>query len=86
MRTNGVADNAEPFLRFEMEPHDELVVLDASKADEVTAELLQSHQIPADRSADLQGVGKTAAKKKAEPAAKKEAAAASSSSSRKRKA
>ena len=25
-----VADNAEPFLRFEMEPHDELVVLEAS--------------------------------------------------------
>jgi len=47
-----VEANADAFLIFELEPHDECVVLDAKTMAAVTAELLHSHHIPADRSAD----------------------------------
>ena len=77
-----VASNTEPFLRFEMEPHDELVVVDAATKEAVTAELLQSHQIPADRSADLLDVGPANGGQKPSKAAGKQ----NGSSSRKRKA
>ena len=52
-----VESNTTSTLRFLLEPHDELIVLDATKASEVTAELLHSHQIPADRSPDLLQLG-----------------------------
>ena len=45
--------NKEKTLRFTLEPHDESVVLDAATLKDVTAELLHTHSIPADRSADL---------------------------------
>ena len=48
-----VESNADPYLQLELEPHNERVVLDAATLATVTAELLHTHQIPADRSADL---------------------------------
>lgn len=45
--------NSQPYVQFDLEPHDECVVLDAKTLTAVNAELLQQHQIPADRSADL---------------------------------
>ena len=48
-------------LIFELEPHDERVVLDATSVKEVTAELLHLHQIPSDRSVDLRVGGESSA-------------------------
>ena len=50
-----VEGNSDATLRFDVEPHAELVVLETKAIAEVTAELLRSHNIPADRSADLRG-------------------------------
>ena len=47
------APSHTPFITFELEPHDEMVVLETATLAETTAELLANHQIPHDRSADL---------------------------------
>ena len=52
-----VESNSEKMLRFDLEPHDELVVLEAEAIAAVTKELLRSHSIPADRSDDLKAEG-----------------------------
>lgn len=49
-----IEGNAERWLAFDLDPYEERVVLDASSLPAVNAELLHSHQIPADRSSDLQ--------------------------------
>jgi len=46
-----------PFLTFELEPHQELVVLESIGLRATTDEFLDNHQIPHDRSADLRVVG-----------------------------
>jgi S1-C subfamily serine protease len=48
-----VEGNDKPMLRFELEPHNELVVLESGKIAETNRECLEQHSIPADRSADL---------------------------------
>lgn len=48
-----VEANSHSTLCFDLEPHDELVVLESSKIDAVNRECLSQHSIPADRSADL---------------------------------
>jgi len=42
----------DPFLRLESE-YDEVIVLEMSKVAQATAETLETHAIPADRSPDL---------------------------------
>mmetsp|Transcript_8529 Transcript_8529/g.21862 ORF Transcript_8529/g.21862 Transcript_8529/m.21862 type:complete len:513 (+) Transcript_8529:51-1589(+) len=48
-----VQSNKETFLRLHLSPHDELVVLEASKVKAATAEVLRQHNIASDRSDDL---------------------------------
>lgn len=61
-----------PFLSFALEPHDEMIVLETAPLAEMTRELLESHQIPHDRSADLRassGASHSAAAESARPSA-----------------
>ena len=55
-----IEGNTEATLRFDLEPHDELVCLDATKIQAVNEELLLSHAIPSDRSEDLKKIAEEA--------------------------
>ena len=48
-----VEANTAPFLRFDLSPHEELVVLEAAKVKSATTEVLRQHNIASDRSEDL---------------------------------
>lgn len=50
---HAVKTTTSRYLRFDLEPHNELVVLETAQLAAATSELLNSHQIPSDRSADL---------------------------------